>query len=221
MSWLEASWGVFLKDVRVESRSRSALGAIVLFAVVTLTAVSYAVGAHALTPEIQAALLWVVLFFASMAGLVRSFGAEAERGTLMALRLSAPGHAVYIGKFLFNVLTLLILGAVVMILFQILLPLTPSRWGLLLLGLGLGAVALAAVTTLVSAIVAEVGLKGTLFTLLAFPILVPVLVAGIGITRKSLAPEVISPWPEIQLLVAYAGLMVTVSILLMDYVWRD
>jgi heme exporter protein B len=222
LSWLRGALAVLHKDLRTEARARAALGAVVLFSVVTLVAVSYSIGGFAITPDIQAALLWIVLLFAALAGLSRTFVVEAERGTWIALRLSAAGTQVYFGKYLFNLLLLFVLDAVVIPLFQILLPLPPAHWGVLLLTLALGSAGLAAAATLIAAIVAQAGVKGTLFTVLAFPVLLPVLVGGIGATRKALdGAGFVEALPEIQLLVAYTGVMLTAALLLFDYVWRD
>jgi len=213
---------ILVKDLRSEFRGRAAIGAVVLFAVVTLVAVSYSIGGFGITPDVQASLLWVVLFFAAMAGLSRAFVVETERGTDLALRLTAAPLQVYLGKLLFNLLLLFVLDTIVILLFQILLPLGEARWGLLVVALALGSLGLAAASTLIAAIVAQAGVRGALFTVLAFPVLVPVLVAGIGATRKSLALEDwSSALPEIQLLVSYAGIMLAVALVLFDHVWRE
>lgn len=157
-----------------------------------------------------------------MAGLSRTFVVESERGTELALKLTASGSQVFVGKFLFNLVLLGLLGLILIPLFQILLPIREANWALLLLGLALGCLALAASTTLVAAIVAQAGVKGALFTVLSFPILIPVLVAGVGTTMKAMSLQPVSrAGSEIQLLVSYAGIMVTLSVLLFDYVWRD
>jgi heme exporter protein B len=213
---------VLSKDVRSEVRTRAALNAVILFAVVTLAVVSYAIGGFGLSPEVHASLLWIIVFFAAMAGLSRTFVVEAERGTELALKLTASGAQVFLGKLLFNLVLLGVLSLVLIPLFQVLLPIREANWGLLALGLALGCVALAASTTLVAAIVAQAGVKGALFTVLSFPILIPVLIAGVGTTQKAMAQEPIpEASTEIQLLVSYAGVMVTLSLLLFDFVWRD
>jgi len=175
-----------------------------------------------MAPEAQASLLWIIVFFAAMAGLSRTFVVEAERGTDLALKLSASGAQVFLGKFLFNLALLALLDAILVPLFQIFLPIREANWGLLLMGLGLGSFALAASTTLVAAIVAQAGVKGALFTVLSFPILIPVLIAGVGTTRKALALAGLgAAGTELQLLVSYAGVMLTLSILLFDFVWQE
>jgi heme exporter protein B len=222
LSWFRGAWAIFVKDVRSEVRTRAALNAVVLFTVVTLAVVSYSMGGFGLPPEVHASLLWIIVFFAAMAGLSRSFVVEAERGTELALKLTASGSQVFLGKFLFNLALLGLLDLVLLPLFQVLLPIREANWALLGEGLVLGSLALAASTTLVAAIVAQAGVKGALFTVLSFPILIPVLVAGVGTTRKAMAMEAAAAAStEVQLLVSYTGIMLTLSFLLFDFVWRD
>ncbi len=222
MSWLRGALAILAKDVRSEVRTRSALNAVVLFAVVTLTVVSYSLGGFGLSPEVHSSLLWIILFFAAMAGLSRTFVVEAERGTERALRLSASGPQIYLGKLLFNLALLGLLDLILIPLFQVLLPIREANWGLLFTGLALGSVALAASTTLVAAIVSQAGVKGALFTVLSFPILIPVLVAGVGSTRKAMMGNGFADaGTEIQLLVSYAGVMITLAFLLIDFVWQE
>ena len=222
MTWFSAVLAVFMKDVRSEVRARTALSAVLLFAVVTLVAVSFSTAGVGLTPAMHASLFWIILFFAAMAGLSRTFVVEAERGTELALKLCATGAQVYVGKLLFNLALLGLLDLVLLPLFQVFLPFPESNWSLLLAALLLGSVALASASTFVAAIVSQAGVKGALFTVLAFPVLVPVLFAGVGALRRAMAMEsVANASTELQLLVSYAGVMVTLAVLLFDYVWRE
>src|SRR5512137_2143660 len=111
--WLVAAWAVCAKDLRAEFRTRYALSAIGLFAITTLTVISFALGPFGLGQDLLAALLWVVLFFAAMAGLSRAFVHEEESQTAPALRLAAPAGAVYLGKYLFNLVLLLLLEVLI------------------------------------------------------------------------------------------------------------
>lgn len=213
---------ILAKDIRSEVRARAALNAVVLFAAVTLAMVSYSIGGTSLSSEVHASLLWIIVFFAAMAGLSRTFLVEAERGTELALKLTASGSQVFVGKVLFNLALLGLLDLIVVPLFQILLPIPEANWGLLLTGLALGSLALAATATLVAAIVAQAGVKGALFAVLSFPILIPVLVPGVSTTKKAMDQIPISgALTEIQLLVSYTGVMLTLALMLFDFVWRD
>ena len=83
---------MFRKDLQAELRTRYALGAVALFAVTTLVAVSSALAGAAVRSEVKAGLLWIVLLFAALSGLARVFVREEEAGTAPLLRLLAPGH---------------------------------------------------------------------------------------------------------------------------------
>lgn len=222
MPWIKGAWAIFAKDVRSEVRTRAALGAVLVFTVASVTVSSFSLGGFPPGPEVHASLLWILLFFAAMAGLSRTFVVEEERGTALALRLTAEGSQVFVGKLLFNLALLGLLDLILLPLFQVLLPIREANWTLLLTGLVLGSVALAAASTLTAAIVAQAGVKGALFTVLSFPILIPVLVAGVGTTRKALEMRALADaGSELQLLVSYAGVMVTLALLLFEHIWRE
>jgi heme exporter protein B len=98
---------VFLKDWRSELRTRYAMSALVMFVVTTISIILFSLGGEGASPEVLAGMLWVVIFFAAMSGLSRTFVMEEERGTGMTLQLLTPPGAVFAGKLLFN----LVLGA--------------------------------------------------------------------------------------------------------------
>ncbi len=220
--WLTATWAVCLKDLRAEFRTRYALGALGLFAVTTLTAISFALGPYGLGQDLLAALFWIVLFFAAMAGLARAFVHEEETRTAPALRLAADPAAVYLGKCLFNLILLLLLELLLVPLFIAMMGLQVGHGGRFFLVLFLGDLGLAGVTTVVAAIVAQASARGALFTVLSFPLLLPLLVSSIQGTRLAvLGASMAETWPYLQVLLAYAVAMVTVSLLLFPLIWIE
>ena len=66
-------------------------------------------------PPIQAALFWIILFFAAATGLPRAFVREEETGTAIALRKTLPGALVLAGKALFNFALFFAIAAVVVV----------------------------------------------------------------------------------------------------------
>ena len=64
--WLSQAAALLGKDLRSELRSAAASTAIGMFALVTLLIVSYGIQSTPLQPQVQASLLWTVLFFALM-----------------------------------------------------------------------------------------------------------------------------------------------------------
>ncbi|MGB9723553.1 MAG: heme exporter protein CcmB [Chloroflexia bacterium] len=220
--WLQAAWAVCTKDLRAEFRTRYALSAIGLFAITTLTVVSFSLGPFGLSRDLLGALLWVVLFFSAMAGLSRTFVHEEEAHTAPALRLAAPPGAVYLGKFLFNLLLLLALEVVVLPLFVVLMGLEVGNPAAFFLVLALGDLGLAGVTTVVAAMVAQTGARSALFTVLSFPLLLPLLVSSIEGTRLALQGAGLEAVrPSLEVLLAYAVAMVTASLMLFPLIWSE
>ncbi|NJP04808.1 MAG: heme ABC transporter permease CcmB [Chloroflexaceae bacterium] len=220
----QATWAVLRKDLRSELRTRYALNALLLFAVSAATAVSLGVGplgSGSIAVSVQAALLWVALLFAALNGLARSFVQEEERRTSLALRLTAPPLAVYLGKLLFNLVLLALLDLVTTLLFLVFVRVSIGNIGLFIALLLLGSVSLVTATTLIAAIIARASFKSGLFAVLAFPLLVPVLVVVIQGTALALRGD---PWsaglPMLQLLLAYIVVTFVASSMLFPVVWE-
>lgn len=221
MDWLAGTWAVFRKDVRIELRTRYAANTLLLFALGALLLVLFAVGPQPLPTRVQAAFLWMVVLFAAAVGLGRSFGAERRAGTDLLLRLHVRPSMVFAGTLLYNLvlvgtLTLVATGA-----FLLLLNVAVPAPGLLVAALGLGVFGLAVATTLLGALVAQAAQRGPLLPVLLLPLLTPLLVSGVGATRKALRGL---PWAQAQAelltLVGFAGASAAAATLLFDHVWR-
>lgn len=222
-----AVWAVVRKDVRSELRTRYALNALAVFALTIVLVVSFYLGprlapADPLTPALQAALLWVALFFAALTGLGRAFIHEEETQTATLLRLHAPPLAVFVGKWLLNLGLLLLLSVVVSGLLGLLLALRVQNWGMLALTLLLGALGLSATVTLLAAIIARASARSALFAALAFPVAFPLLAVAMTASEQALIG---APWrqaaPQLQGLAAYAVAVSTAALLLFPYVWES
>lgn len=219
---MHKAWLIFIKDIRQEFRTRYALNAILLFSIVTLTAVSFSIGTYSASQDLLAALLWIILFFSAMSGLSHIFVREEETRTSDTLKLVATGTQVFIGKFFFNLILLAALELITVPLFLAVMNFEVAGVSLFLLSLILGSIGLAAGGTIVAAIISKAGAKGALFTVLSFPILLPVIVGGISATRLAGRETAISQASaELQMLFAYAVVVITASILLFDIVWSE
>jgi heme exporter protein B len=140
----------------------------------------------------------------------------------MILKLSSEGTIIFFGKLLFNLILLVLLAVLIIPLFIILLKTIPADWPIFLIGLVLGIIGLAGATTIIAAIVSKATIKGALFTVLSFPVLMPLLVAVIEITKGSfLGDGSVNVSAPLQLIVAYDVVMITLSVLLFDFVWQQ
>jgi heme exporter protein B len=171
--------------------------------------------------QIQASLLWVALLFAALTGLSRGFVQEEEARTLAGLRLAAPPLAVYMGKFLFNLALLAVLGSITTLLFVLLVRVRVGSPLAFLLILIVGGLCLASATTILAAIISKASFKSALFAVLAFPLLVPPLIVAIQGTALALDSLGTAPaLGSLQFLAAYAVATFVASLLLFRFVWE-
>lgn len=210
------------KDLVEEFRTRYAFNTLLMFALTTLVMVSFAVGIYTLSPGLHAAFLWIIIFFSAMSGLARAFVKEEERGTAQGLRLSASPEIIFVGKFVFNLLLVGALTALIFPLYHVMMTPPQGNIGVLLFTLFLGIFCLAGATTILAAIVARAGGKNSLMPILSFPVLLPVLVTAIHATASGMEG---GGWSqvqgEVQFLVSYGIVIITASWLLFGYVWND
>ena len=220
--WAAQAAAVLIKDWRAELRTRHALHTLLLFAVTTLITVSMALGPAGADPTMRSsvlpALLWVILLFAAAAGLPRGFVHEEETHTATALRLAAAPSAVFCGKALYSASLLLAVEALLVPLYLAVMDLPLASPGLLLLALGAGGVGLAIGSTLLAAIVAQAQGRGALFPILAFPVLLPLLLLAVELTRGAVTGSVGDG--VVANLLAYDAAVAVAGLMLFPLVWN-
>ena len=212
-----AALAVLRKDLLVEFRTRFALAAIGMFALTTLVAVSFAVGLG-MTEAVQAALLWVVLYFAALSGLTRGFVAEEDGRTADALRLAANGTAVFWGKLVFNLLLLAALAVLLVPGFAVLMGARVAAPGLLVAALAAGCFGLTAALTFTAALVAQARSRGALGAVVSFPLVAPLLKLSIDATQAAMVGNA-QGWGTVTTVAALGGIVTIVAVLLFDSVW--
>jgi heme exporter protein B len=192
-TWAAEAVAVFAKEWRVEFRTRYALSSLGLFAFTTLVVVSVSLGPLGVSlaqgTAVLPVLLWIILLFSAAAGLPRAFVHEEETQTATALRLAATPSALFCGKLLYGLTLTFALELLVTPVYVAMTSLTVKSPGLLAGVLAAGGFGLAAGSTLVAAIIAQARAKGTLFSVLAFPVLLPLLLIAVELTRGAVAGD--------------------------------
>jgi heme exporter protein B len=220
--FLTKAYAVFAKDLRLELRSKYALNTILMFGVISLVAVSFSLGQSSLPPKLLAAVFWIIMFFAAMAGLAHVFVREEESGTALALRLTADPDTVYLGKLVFNLTLLSLMAAVITPLFFMFTDAPSEHWASFVLVLALGVLALCAGTTLVGAIVSKASVKGALFAVLSLPIFLVPLWWLVAASDKALTGGGFAAMSsELSGLFSYCVVMITLSVLMFKIVWLE
>ena len=214
---------LFRKDWQSELRTRYAVNALAMFILVTISVIMFSIGSEKITEYLTGGLLWVVIFFSAMSGLSRAFVSEEERGTTMTLQLIASPSTIFSGKLIFNLLLVFIMNIVITILFGILFTSFIIRnIPLFALAFLFGNIGIAVSSTIIAAIISKAGSKGTLYPVLSFPILLPLILTLLELTKFAIdGNSIYSSMTEILVLVCYDVIMVTISYLLFDFIWKD
>ena len=224
-TYLSEAVAIWLRDLRGEFRTRYAVNAILMFAVTTLIAVSFSIGSFRIgdaeQPFLYAVLLWIILVFSALSGLSRSFVKEEEAGTMDVLKLSARPQSVFLGKLFFNLTLLGALEFISVPLFILLMNYkiaSPALFVAMVISGGLG---LGAGTTIVAAMIAQASARGALFSVLSFPLLLPLMITAIKGCERAADGINTAGWPEVRIAVAYTVIMITISLFLFPMIWEE
>ena len=189
---LRAAWLIAKKDLVVEARSRELVYTTLFFSMACVLVFAFSFVREGQTPDgVAAGILWVSIAFSGTLALGRAFERERQAETLRALLLAPVERAsVYLGKLL-GLLVLMaavevVLVPVVGLLFGA--PLGQAPWVLVAL-LAAGTVGVAAVGTLLAAMLVRAHSRDVLLPILLYPIAVPVIIGGVRGTTALFAPE--------------------------------
>jgi len=224
MTVLRTAATILWKDLRIETRTRDAVGAALVFSLITMVIFNFALDTN--TPEMRrlaAGFFWVAFAFSGTLALNRSFALEKESGAGRALIFAPVDPAgVYLGKFLANALFLLVTQVIVLPAFVVFFNtgVVGDRWWALAASFVLGAAGFSAAGTLVSAVTSGTRMRELMLPLLFLPVTVPALIAAVETTAFALgATDSASFW--FRLLIVYDIVFVTVSLLIFEFVLEE
>jgi heme exporter protein B len=220
---LRQTLAVARKDFRSELRTRYALNALAMFVVVVVAVMSFAAGGEQLSAEISAGLMWIAMFFTGVTGLGRSFVSEEERGTFLLLRLTVPSTPVYFGKLLVNLVLALLANSLIALLFMLLMTgaLVKSPVAFLVVVI-LSSFGFASALTIIAAIISRSSSKGTLYPVISFPVVLPLIILGVDLLRRSIQGIGLEKLLDNMLMLGiYTAVLVIVSYILFDLLWKE
>jgi heme exporter protein B len=216
------AFSICKKDFYSEIRTRYAVNALLMFIIVVISVIKFSLGEEKLSAEMNAGLIWIIIFFAASNGLSRVFVSEEERGTSLVLKLVTDSKSVFLGKLIFNTILTFAINFFIILLYVLITNLEIKNLALFSLTTALGNLGLSAVMTIIAAIISKASSKGTLYPVLSFPLLLPLMLASISATWLSIEGVPFAQIAgEIQMIASYTIVVVTASFLLFDLVWND
>ncbi len=216
-------YALYKKDFNSEIRTRYAINSLAMFIIVAISVILFSVGNEKIGQSLTGGLFWVVIFFSAMSGLARVFVSEEERGTSLTLQLIAAPSTVFSGKLLFNLILVFLMNIVIALIYSAMFDsFIVKNFALFLISFVLGNIGLAVSSTIIAAIISKAGAKGTLYPVLSFPILLPLILTSVQLTLLSfLGASFTDAKFELAILICYDVIMLTASYMLFDFVWKD
>lgn len=207
------------KEIKLELRNKYALGGILLYVVSTIF-VSYLCFKRIVTPATWNALFWIILLFASINAIAKSFITETKGRLLYIYTLASP-QAVILSKIIYNSILLLVLSGLCLLVYSLFVGNIIQDSALFLLTLALGSFGFSSLLTMVSAIASKTGNNFTLMAILSFPIIMPLLMVLIKLSKNAL--DGLERWDVHYLLILLCinVIIIALSYLLFRYLWRD
>jgi heme exporter protein B len=211
---------VLAKDLRTELRSKELLVTLMLFgAVLTFIFAFGFANDPATNRKVLPGALWAALLFTGALAIGRTFAREAEADAFTALVLSpADRSAVLLAKMLGNLLLQLVVLALVLPLLAVMLRIDlEGVTGQVVLLLLLGTIGFAVVGTPLAVMAVSARFAEVLLPIVVFPLVVPVLIAGVqgtGVVLGTVIGE--NPNDFIALMLAFDAFYAVGGLLLFD-----
>lgn len=221
--YLQVLAAVLWKDVRIELRTKDMFTSMAVFAVLALLILNFAFDLRVPNKSTVApGVLWVAIAFAGVLGLGRAFINEKDKGSLAGLLLAPVDRsAIYFGKMLANLVFILIVELFIVPLTVLFFNVSLISFSLLLVLL-LGTMGFAIVGTVFSALAVNTRAREVLLPVLLFPVLLPVLVAGIRTTIGLIEGQPLSDFSNwLGLMAIFDAMFLVVAVLTFDYVVEE
>lgn len=212
--------GVLLsKELKLEWRNKYAISGILLYVGATVFIVFMAF--VEVEPNTWVTLYWVIMLFASVNAVTKSFTQESKKRQLYFYTLVNP-IALLLSKIIYNTLLLLLIGFLIWGGLSLFVGNAVLNARPFLLAIGLGSLGFSVTFTFVSAISAKTDNSATLMAILSFPLVIPILITLVSLSKNAielLAGEGVQG--DVTMLIAIDLMVLGMSLLLYPFLWRD
>ncbi len=216
---------ILWKDLVLELRSRERIAAMGAFAVLAGILFNFSIDTTTTRPQdVAGGLIWMTLIFGGLLGVGRTFHLEAQDGAFQGVLMSpTPKDAVFLAKTFANFILLFVVSLLVLGVFGLFFGLDLGRnLGWIVVVLGLGSLGFVALGTLFAAVSTGTTMGETLLPILVFPLLVPMVIYGVGSTTRLMTGR---PFAEVEgnvrMLGAFALVALAAGAMLFRYVVED
>lgn len=209
------------KEFTLEWRQKYALGGILLYVLATVYVVY--ISSLKTEPEQWNTLFWIIILFASVNAVARSFMQEHSGRQLYYYTLANP-IAVLLAKIIYNFLLLLLLSFLTLGAYGAVAGYPIHRPEPFFWAVGLGSLGFAIALTFVSAIASKASNTATMMAILSLPLLIPILATAIRLAKVALAPVAGVEIPiqgDLYILAGIDLLLLGAALILFSFLWKE
>jgi heme exporter protein B len=215
------------KEIILEWRSKYAFNGVLLYIVSTVFVcyISFNLnpgfnesGGYTIVWNI---LFWVIMLFASVNAIAKSFLQESKSRLLYYYSIAQP-QAIILSKTIYNTLLMSLLSVLALLVYKLFFPNTVNDLLFYFLTVLLGAMSFSTVFTMLSAIASKAGNNGTLMAILSFPVIIPVILLLVKVSKAAMdGIDRSFSFGNIGVLLAINIIVIASSLILFPYLWRD
>ncbi|MFB9841572.1 heme exporter protein CcmB [Mucilaginibacter ginsenosidivorans] len=215
------------KEILLEWRSKYAFNGVLLYVVSTVF-VCYI--SFRLTPGFEGSagypivwnvLFWIIMLFASVNAIAKSFLQESKGRLLYYYSIASP-QAIILSKTIYNILLMSLLSVLALLVYILFFNNTIGDPLFYFLSVILGSISFSTIFTMISAIASKAGNNGTLMAILSFPVVIPVILVLVRLSKSAMdGLDRSASYGNMGVLFAINAIVIATSLLLFPYLWKD
>ncbi len=210
------------KEMQLEWRQKYAIHGLLLYLASTIFVcyLSFKAKNQAINPITWNTLFWIILLFTAVNAVGKSFTQESSQRSIFYFTLVRPESVIY-SKIIYNSLILLLISFIGFVFYSWVMGNPVGNLPLYFLTLVLGSIGFASTLSLVAGIAAQGENTPTLMAVLSFPIIIPLLLLLLKMSKSALDGIAITEnWDEIAILSSLDVIVIVLSGILFPYIWR-
>jgi heme exporter protein B len=227
MRLFNETYNLLKKEIILEWRSKYAFNGVLLYIVSTVFVCYISFNLNPGFKESQGypivwnILFWIIMLFASVNAIAKSFMQESK-GRLLYYYTIAHPQAIILSKTIYNILLMGLLSILALIVYKLFFTNNVNDLFFYFVTVLLGSISFSTVFTMISAIAAKAGNNGTLMAILSFPVIIPVILLLIRVSKAAMdGIDRSLSLGNIGVLIAINAIVIATSLILFPYLWRD
>ncbi len=211
------------KEFLLEWRQKYLINGVFLYtsSTIFICYLAFSIRGVFITPIVWNTLFWIIVLFSAINTIAKSFLQENNQRDLYYYSIASP-QVIIISKIIYNAILMVSVTFLALLLYSLLLGNPVQDQLFFFVVVLLGAVGFSSTLTMVSSIASKAGNSGMLMAILSFPIIIPLIMMVIKVSKNAIdGLDRGESMDEILLLFALNAIAITLALLLYPYISRN